>query len=95
MTTTKNEVIIKNEVMKTSEAGINDGGPAFPLPKGGATVAGTEGMSLRDYFAAKAMQSIWSNIDVLKVLPDNEEESYIAKMAYQQADAMLATREVK
>lgn len=34
----------------------NKGGPAFPLPMGSETVAGCEGMTLRDYFAAKALQ---------------------------------------
>jgi hypothetical protein len=60
-------------------------GPAFPTP---AHNLKNDGMTLRDYFAAKAMQSIikygpWSD-DV-----DMEE---IARLAYQQADAMLKAR---
>jgi hypothetical protein len=31
MTTTNDEVMTKNEVMKTSEASINDGGPVHPM----------------------------------------------------------------
>lgn len=41
---------------------IKDGGPAFPIPSEemrlhGQSVAESQGMSLRDYFAAKAMAS--------------------------------------
>jgi hypothetical protein len=32
------------------------GGPAFPRPFSGTTQYAQEGMTLRDYFAAKAMQ---------------------------------------
>jgi hypothetical protein len=48
----------------------------------------SEGMDLRDYFAAKAMQAIMSN-------PENEDmpSSHIAEWAYLQADSMLAGRE--
>ena len=45
------------------------------------------GMTLRDYFAAKAMQAIVSVLDV-----DMSHESY-ADWAYRQADAMLKARE--
>jgi hypothetical protein len=44
-----------------------------------------EGMTLRDYFAAKAMQTIAAN-------PHWTEEG-IAEAAYKQADAMLKARE--
>lgn len=37
----------------------NNGGSAFPLPHGSETTSGSEGMTLRDYFAAKAMQGCW------------------------------------
>ena len=40
------------------------------------------GMSLRDYFAAKAMQAHWSN-------PDVESYEQTAHQAYELADAML------
>jgi hypothetical protein len=42
------------------------------------------GMSMRDYFAAKAMQGIQSRV--------NWDISSIARLAYEQADAMLIVR---
>ncbi len=44
------------------------------------------GMSLRDYFAAKAMQGDHANPD------NNGDIEDIARWAYQQADAMMAER---
>ncbi len=72
---------------------INDGGPAFPgcNPNPGLTTGG-EGMSLRDYFAAKAMQTIH---DVDYRLECNSSYDDMARWAYQLADAMLAAREAK
>jgi hypothetical protein len=63
---------------------INDGGPAFPCVDGGANYL-QEGMSLRDYFAAKAMQGLLTNFGY--------EENGYAQSAYKIADAMLAARE--
>ena len=45
------------------------------------------GMTLRDYFAAKAMQGLISIADL-----DMHQDDY-ARLAYQQADAMLKARE--
>jgi hypothetical protein len=66
----------------------HDGGPAFPTSNGGSP---DDGMTLRDYFAGKAMQTIlakWpprmgteSEIDA--------DLSEIAAGAYLLADAML------
>lgn len=59
-------------------------GPAFPqfvLSNGGAYVEG--GMTLRDYFAAKAMQAL---------TPTNYIDAN-ARLAYVIADAMLKARE--
>ena len=42
------------------------------------------GMSMRDYFAAKAMQGIQSRV--------NWDTAAIARLAYEQADAMLIVR---
>lgn len=56
---------------------------AFPKP-----MHGSDGMELRDYFAAKAMQVI--------LHPANEriyDEGEIADAAYSMADAMLKERE--
>ena len=50
------------------------------------------GMSLRDYFAAKAMQSLLTTIDEF---PDEHWRTGVAKDAYMMADAMLAARKVK
>jgi hypothetical protein len=46
-----------------------------------------EGMDLRDYFAAKAMQAMLSL--------DNVNDSYVSKEAYMMADAMMKAREIK
>jgi len=66
---------------------INDGGPAFPLQSIGPEFQpGYSGMTLRDYFAAAALQgfcSAWGH--------DIKSAAY----AYELADAMLKAREVK
>lgn len=75
----------------------NDGGPAFPFdwvgfqPTTGEQVVREQfpGMSLRDYFAAKALQMIVIN-DVTG-RPENFREHY-SKGAYEWADAMLKAR---
>ena len=46
------------------------------------------GMTLRDYFAAKAMQAMLSSPNC----PLNVRESELAKQAYSAADAMLEAR---
>lgn len=61
----------------------DNGGPAFPT--GVYTV---EGMTLRDYFAAKAMQGILANSEANRSWTDDD----IAKFAYGQAYAMIAER---
>ena len=59
----------------------NTGGPAFPIPK--QLVENWSGMTLRDYFAAKAMQKL-----------DHDADKYwLATRAYEIADAMLEARE--
>lgn len=80
-----------------------DGGPAFPHPASGSeyphgdgVVPGTEGMSLRDYFAAHALQGlvIAAKRDVVSVgtaLPGVARE--LVARAYAMADAMLIARE--
>jgi hypothetical protein len=60
------------------------GGPAYPT----ANYEGyTEGMTLRDYFAAKAMQAFLSRAAAI-TCPDE----IIAEDAYNAADAMLKAR---
>jgi hypothetical protein len=65
----------------------NTGGPAFAV----AELANIkwEGMTLRDYFAAKAMQSILQAKDV----HDSREWYNTAWIAYQVSDEMLKARE--
>jgi hypothetical protein len=55
---------------------------AFPTYHGGYAKCDADGMTLRDYFAAKAMQAL---------MPTNYIDSN-AKVAYQMADAMLKAR---
>jgi hypothetical protein len=55
-------------------------------------------MTLRDYFAAKAMQGIYACPDHVtepdgSCGPDPLTDSDIARLAYQMADAMLKARE--
>ena len=74
---------------------INDGGPAFPLQSIGPDFApGYAGMTLRDYFAAKAMQGDWAAQGVAcgMFVPDSDDELFArsARMYYRMADAMLA-----
>jgi hypothetical protein len=63
---------------------MDDGGPAFPLllREGEYYQGNTDGMSLRDYFAAKAMAA----------LAGQEHEADAAHTAYVIADAMIAER---
>lgn len=65
----------------------NTGGPAFPKLKNvGCNMdwQSESGMTLRDYFAAKAMQAIISNPGMGNV--------NVAQMAYGIADTMLSER---
>lgn len=82
----------------------NDGGPAFPVDcsyNGEGKLVGVQtgigsgwetGMTLRDYFAAKALiaiSSLWKgNIGDF----DNEAADRTARASYRMADAMLAAR---
>ncbi|WP_260767507.1 hypothetical protein [Klebsiella aerogenes] len=63
----------------------DNGGPAFPVP---ATEyhGMDEGMTLRDYFAAKAMQAM---------IVAHEPDGAIPGWAYGMADEMLKAREVE
>jgi len=72
---------------------INRGGPVFPQPQTyGEWADGSpwfEGLSLRDYFAAKSLQAI-RNADWHE---DMVTANDAAILAYQDADAMLKARE--
>ncbi|MGB6105668.1 MAG: hypothetical protein WBF88_17635 [Pusillimonas sp.] len=71
----------------------NDGGPAFPFGQTDAESGqlvngwGGEGMTLRDYFAAKAMTRIIAHDKDGCMSPD-----ITAMAAYSLADAMLKAR---
>lgn len=84
----------------------DDGGPAFPhvsVPRPDLGENITQrftggGMSLRDYFAAKAMQSTLESEYALEALEQAGVDTHqataalVARMAYAIADAMLKAR---
>lgn len=81
----------------------DDGGAAFPQDTGHGTPCGGEGMTLRDYFAAKAMAALIDGYDyeareksITKAdrtgFDDNPHASQLAEEAYIVADAMLKAR---
>lgn len=75
-----------------------DGGSAFPethVPPvciQGQVIQegwkGKEGMSLRDYFAGKAMQGLLANSELKRA-----DLSYISDWAYKYADSMIAQKD--
>jgi hypothetical protein len=82
--------------------------PAFPVPSElcqGLTVEQRRGMTLRDYFAAKALDALIlassTNENMVALLLeraktnnfDTPTEDWLAYSAYAQADAMLKVRE--
>jgi hypothetical protein len=69
---------------------INDGGPAFPVEN--VHIWQGHGMSLRDYFAAKAMQGLVAQSMGTALLSPAEDA---AAYAYAMANAMLKAREGK
>lgn len=88
---------------------MNDGGPAFPRPASEYTQQGTlhdgndaipqqDGMSMLDYFAAKAMEAFIANSEMGKCAVDAGKKfdmdvyDSIAKAAYAYAKAMLKAR---
>jgi hypothetical protein len=69
---------------------MDNGGPAFPTEAydlDRKTTVREEGMTLRDYFAAKAMPWVASDLPA----GDNF-QALVAKFSYKMADAMLAER---
>lgn len=75
----------------------DDGGPAFPYsalcPEGPMVYKDSEGMTLRDYFAAKAMAAMIGTVALpcMTGLACGLDDA-CAKAAYAMADAMLETR---
>lgn len=78
----------------------SDGRPAFPKSvskienhTGYEYSDNQDGMSLRDWFAGKAMQGIMSNSNYRTWVMSKEDMALISECAYEQSDAMLAERE--
>lgn len=74
----------------------DDGGQAFPMPVGSNGAKSIEdlltneaqlGMTLRDYFAAKALQGLVAAAGIKEYRVET-----MAEAAYEQADAMLKAR---
>ena len=67
----------------------NTGGPAFPgLHPSKECHYQDAGMTLRDYFAAKAMQAVLTNHKL-----EDCDDDVVAKHCYQMADFMLKARQ--
>lgn len=69
-----------------------DGGPAFPTESEGQTGATTwrhEGMTMRDYFAAKAMQALALQVHCWRY---SSKDADTAARCYEMADAMIRAR---
>ena len=64
-----------------------DGGPAFPYGQRNVTERFSEGMSLRDYFAAAALTGLLSNKEGY-----DRSYAFASEEAYQYADEMLIAR---
>ena len=80
----------------SEENKVSDGGPAFPLPLGGETSEGMQGISIRDWFAGQCLPILidLSQRGMLKDedLPDGLAREIVASQAYVIADAMLKAR---
>ena len=70
--------------MDREVAGMNDI-PAFPRPHSGAKQYAQEGMTLRDYFAAKAMQGLLAHA--------GRGVHYLEESSYYIANKMMEARE--
>ncbi len=76
---------------------MNDGGPAFPVQTYDTTLEGQVvratdyGMTLRDYFAAKAMQAFICKPGTINNKINVEDYEY-AQFAYRLADCMISQR---
>jgi len=75
----------------------NTGGPAFPIvhpPVEGFTFGGVEsyGLTIRDYFAAKALQGFAAHLKGARAWSNETSAEANARLAYEYADAMLKAR---
>ena len=64
--------------------------PAFPSQREHTT---KEGMTLRDYFAAKAMQALLSSDEWREHMDEENAASFTAFCAYSMANQMMKERE--
>ena len=70
------------------------GGPAFPTTKESHLMVCSEGMTLRDYFAAKAVVGMFYPAVVACLEHDHDLDcDKIAEFCYKMADAMIEERE--
>ena len=65
---------------------------AFPIQIENHTAFGEQGMDLRDYFAAKALQGMLSTAAAPWLTGLGGEELMVAHFAYKLADAMMEAR---
>lgn len=83
---------------------FNDGGSAFPFHHPARSIVdqqlnrdgASNGMTLRDYFAAKAMASILNHPDAILLMANEKERTnaaMVAENAYAMADAMILARQ--
>lgn len=70
---------------------IETGGPAFPFAFSDESKV-SDGMTLRDYFAAKAMQSAYLHYSSEAEITKHWTSEGVAEAAYSMADAMLEAR---
>lgn len=71
----------------------NTGGPAFPYATKQLGKENLPGMTLRDYFAAKALQGFLARDDVFNFEMFKQDPWRVAAWSYEAANAMLAERE--
>jgi hypothetical protein len=74
---------------------IKDGGPAFPAEGPSPGQFENPGMTLRDYFAAKALAVVYRKPEDASKLSHEHSVRWAAIRAYEMADVMLAAREVE
>src|SRR5690606_15393487 len=92
-----NSPIWPREAAKERHMSTETGGPAFPIHPAsamdGQLVRETQGMTLRDYFAARAMQGVLGNTKGQFGRGYPDANMNLAVASYAIADAMLAARE--
>ena len=71
----------------------NTGGQAFPNEGFNGWGTPEQGMTLRDYFAAKAMQGMLANPELKDSIFQGVGHGFLEKSAWAVADAMLKARE--